>query len=748
MTVKARLLLVVAAIAALAGCVGPGSKENSGTPASVASAPLRVAVFVDNGARNVGAFRWLEITARMKNAVATPVDGEAVRNGALDSADVLVMPGGSSVDEAKSLEAAGREKVKAFVKAGGGYVGTCAGCCLLMEPSKDHPDMLHMIPFKFGPSGGRADLSISFNRRAEELAGIKKAKVPIRYSWGPVPLPSLPVEDSDVEVIATYNGNLNAINDSARPSMAGQAAAFAGTYGKGRRFVLSVHPEYDPDDHFVLQGAFRFVTGRELEWDYPQRKRSQLAVGFMCDDSFGAEVARLVQRLVTEDEFDILPLNSAAVSEGWLHHVDAVLAPSFAARAKPAAGLYGKNSERTKAFLARGGRIFAWGRAAEEAGKHDEIGTTCVGSAEDALAALRAFAAEPVPPRSPFPAKVEKPLVAGIFQDDGSSSVPFAGMLALSPEYELRFLGPKDYANGGLDGLDLVIQSGNARAMQYDAIGEKGAEALKQFVLGGGKYYGVCAGAFLALQPSLPERRGLGLVPFKDDAPAHCRGVAPIKVKFSEAGKGVFEVSSTNRVVAYANGPALVPGDSVEDSDIKVLGRYLGRTVNICQPEPLPEMKDKAAFVGGRVGKGMVFLSCPHPEFEEGNFDLVRNGIKLLTGVAPSGTWVDRMRGAVSVKYVSSDKASVQFLFGPLLRDSRIDVLPAKEGWEELPHVDAVVLTADVSNGDVSYLTTFIRRGGRVVVVADTEQGRQAAGKLAGAVVVDSYDKVIAAILN
>ena len=168
--------------------------------------------------------------------------------------------------------------------------------------------MLHMIPFKFGPSGGVSDISISFNRRAEELAGIKKHKVDIRYSEGPVPLPSLPVEESDVEVVATYNGNINPKGDKERPSMAGQAAAIAGTYGKGRLFVLSVHPEYDVNDHYILQGAFRFVTGRELTWDYPKKKNGQLAVGLVCDDSFGVETARLVRRLVTEEEFDIVPL--------------------------------------------------------------------------------------------------------------------------------------------------------------------------------------------------------------------------------------------------------------------------------------------------------------------------------------------------------------------------------------------------------------------------------------------------------
>ena len=126
----------------------------------------------------------------------------------------------------------------------------------------------------------------------------------LRYAEGPVPLPSLPVKDAEVEVVATYNSDINAEGAKERPSMAGQAAAIAGTYGKGRLFVLSVHPESDENDHYILKGAFRYVSGRELEWDYPQRRRGQLAVGFMCDDSFGVGTAKLVQRLVTDEEFD------------------------------------------------------------------------------------------------------------------------------------------------------------------------------------------------------------------------------------------------------------------------------------------------------------------------------------------------------------------------------------------------------------------------------------------------------------
>ncbi|MBO7684006.1 MAG: hypothetical protein J6T51_04700 [Kiritimatiellae bacterium] len=340
------------------------------------------------------------------------------------------------------------------------------------------------------------------------------------------------------------------------------------------------------------------------------------------------------------------------------------------------------------------------------------------------------------------------PIRAGIFQNEENSNIPIARMLDLSPEYELNVLGPEDYVNGVLDSLDLVIQPGGGCARQYKALGEKGAEALKKFVLDGGKYYGVCAGAFLALQATRPDRPRLGLLPFRDDAPAHYRGDAPIKVSLTDEGKKVFEGSAANRTVIYYGGPAAVPGDPIEDSDVKVLAKYAGRIINTVQPFPVEEMAGKAAFIGGRVGKGKVFVSCPHPEKEECNFDLVRSGIKYLTGVSPSPVYLDRTRGSVSVQCRTSDKASVEFLFNTLNRDSRFYVLSGKD-QQDLPHVDAVVLTDKVTKGEAKVLERYIARGLRVVVVADTPKKRNAAQELKGAaVVVDSYGKVVDAILK
>ena len=146
-------IVCVAALISVVGCL---TSERVAPSGGADAKPLKVAVFVGNGARSIGAFRWLEITARAKNVVAMPVDGEAVRSGSLDSADVLVMPGGRAHQEAKSLGPEGRERVKSFVRGGGGYIGTCAGFYLVSQPTKTgvRKDYLGLILFVDTPSGG------------------------------------------------------------------------------------------------------------------------------------------------------------------------------------------------------------------------------------------------------------------------------------------------------------------------------------------------------------------------------------------------------------------------------------------------------------------------------------------------------------------------------------------------------------------------------------------------------------------
>ena len=753
----------VAAIALLPACMS--CKENAASSPE-SGGKTKIAVFVGNGARSVGAFRWVEIATMAENVEATPVDGAAIRAGALDGMDVIIMPGGRASIEAKDLGEAGREKLKEFIRNGGGYIGTCAGCYLVTQPSTGlRKDYLGLIPYSDGVSGGKADINIAFNGKATELAGIKKGVCKVIYAGGPVPnYIGKEVEGSHIEVVGTYAGNINASKEP-RTSFSGKPAALAGTCGKGRLFVFTVHPEVDVDDHYLIRGALRYVTGgREIKWRYPQRKAGQLCVGFMCDDSFGPETARLIQKLLRDREFDVMPLNSQLISEGGFKHVDAVLAPANTGSVESKKGLYGKNAKITKDFLARGGRVFAWGVSAERAKKYEK-GVTVVENGEAALAALRAFAAEPPPPPSVEPVKVAKPIKAAFYADRGGAQYNVAEMLRFTPEYDVVPLSAKDIANGALEGNDVLLMPGGGSLTEFRALGPSGQKAVKKFIRGGGGYYGICAGAFLVRQSDV----SLCLVPFKDDGPEHYRGWAPMNLKLTEEGEKVFEGSDKIRNVMYWGGPVFVPSKPVKDSDIKVLARYDGQIVNTSSPNAVKPMYGKGAILGGRVGKGKVFAQGPHPEMWVSNYDLVRAGFKFLTGVAPTPANRGRRRGTKSamVKF-SLDKTSrdqMSFYINKLLVDDRIDVLSCRQMNNNLlPHAEVLAIlqpTKEVWTWDGKReslnkgkkvrwsrsIEAFVRNGGKVIVLADTEGERMAAAGLEGVTVVGSLDEVHAAIV-
>ena len=127
----------------------------------------------------------------------------------------------------------------------------------------------------------------------------------------------------------------------------------------------------------------------------------------------------------------------------------------------------------------------------------------------------------------------------------------------------------------------------------------------------------------------------------------------------------------------------------------------------------------------------------------------MRGGIRSLTGVAPSAVDTTRTRGALSVFFrAAKEKPVAEFYFGTLLRDRRFDVRSASSiDSNDLPHLDAIVIPVPEKEDDSPRLRQFVANGGRLVVVADTDAKRARAEKIAGATVVDSYAKVVDALL-
>jgi len=299
------------------------------TAMQISAEPLKVALYAGSGAQGAGEVHWLHLTARAEDCGTLLVDSAAIMGGALDDRDVLIVPGGESRLMAKALGESGRGKVRDFVFRGGGYIGICAGCCLAMESSKFHPDMMNMIPFAFGSAGGKgkARLTVHFNKRAAALCGIQERDRDVWFSEGPELVPLTSAHGSAMETIATYGGDAVLDGTGVSPEIRGGIAVVAGTCGKGRVFASAIHPEHDAANHDILRGAFRYVTGREVAWTIAPRGTVRMAVGIMCDDGFSIDTARFVQQLAKDPEFQIEPIKASSVAKGALQRLDAVVTP-------------------------------------------------------------------------------------------------------------------------------------------------------------------------------------------------------------------------------------------------------------------------------------------------------------------------------------------------------------------------------------------------------------------------------------
>ena len=369
---------------ALVGCalVGP-----SGSRVPAKENPIRVGVYVGEGAQANGVCHWQALTALSPDLEPTFVDARTVAAGALKDVDVLVMPGGSSYTEFDYLKTNGADRaVRDFIRAGGGYVGTCAGNCIILNENR----RLRLSPYERHKSSNRhgtALLAMKFNKRAEELCGIKASTRKVRYSGGPVMKPGKPVEGATFETVAVYDCDLvceYGTNASEIVSMKGCPAAIAGTYGKGRVFAFATHPEYRTDTLDLLAGAFRYVTGRKVRFVRPQRQRGDLCVAVYAPGMCGIEDARMIAKIAGTKGLDASYMNQKEeIGVGRLDHADVVVLPGGDER------VYKKKfSGETKAFLERfqsqGGVIMSYGTGAKYAPK----GTRCFSTADELVSAL------------------------------------------------------------------------------------------------------------------------------------------------------------------------------------------------------------------------------------------------------------------------------------------------------------------------------------------------------------------------
>ena len=225
------------------------------------AAPVRVAVYDDAGVSK-GLDTLLRVLAKHPDLRVTRVKVADIRAGALDRIDVLLHLGGTGGGQGKALGEEGRQRVRAFVGRGGGYVGICAGAYLA---TRDYPWSLHILDAKVVDKAhwarGSGDVEIRLTQAGRDRLGVAGEKVTIYYHQGPLLAPADDADLPDYETWGTFAGEI-AKNGAPRGVMPGTTAVAAGTFGKGRVCCFSPHPEKTAGLEGMVRRGIVWAAGR------------------------------------------------------------------------------------------------------------------------------------------------------------------------------------------------------------------------------------------------------------------------------------------------------------------------------------------------------------------------------------------------------------------------------------------------------------------------------------------------------
>jgi glutamine amidotransferase-like uncharacterized protein len=232
-----------------------------------------------------------------------------------------------------------------------------------------------------------------------------------------------------------------------------------------------------------------------------------------------------------------------------------------------------------------------------------------------------------------------------VFADRGSSHswTWFADFLERIGEYDARFLDTAGLIDSLRQRSEVVVISGGDGYAIADCLKGQGFARLKEFVYQGGRYVGVCAGAYLPLPSRIEPLREFNLSTTKIDnidcSPVRRDEPPRVSVPYGSCSivhpvRGDVEVSSSASTVAAPlyGGPVFA-----EPEDDEVLLRYTGfgadAEFQIDRVRAEAIMIGRPAAVRSVHGEGTLMLLGPHlehPDYPEAN--------RILSGLLGLGS--------------------------------------------------------------------------------------------------------------
>ena len=199
---------------------------------------------------------WVRQTMRdQKDLDVYLICADDIRTGALNQFDVLIMGGGSSSTQAKCLGDEGKDAIRSFIRAGGGYVGACAGAYLGAGGTIG----LGIAPVNTKPTGAAGTPIMQIATDITQLASLKAPENRSSFHGGPIMTLANDAEQFHAKIWATFTENI--VEAKVTP-LANTASVIGSTYGKGRVVLFGPHCERAPGPQSLFWTAIRWAGGR------------------------------------------------------------------------------------------------------------------------------------------------------------------------------------------------------------------------------------------------------------------------------------------------------------------------------------------------------------------------------------------------------------------------------------------------------------------------------------------------------
>jgi glutamine amidotransferase-like uncharacterized protein len=229
---------------------------------TAAARPIRAGIFSDNSCcDDPGPLtRVLDSISSCNWELLKAADIRANRLGGLD---VLIFPGGRGHRQAAALGEDGRREVRDFVRAGGGFVGICAGAFLataqyewslgLVNAKTLHGDRdMPGVGLRSMADRGPATVQIKLTEAGRTVFGDLSEPLDAGFAGGPIfpgPVrgnlpPAIPLAFYCNEVV-NY--------EPQRGTMVGTPSILASQFGAGHVVAISPHPETTPGLEFLVK---------------------------------------------------------------------------------------------------------------------------------------------------------------------------------------------------------------------------------------------------------------------------------------------------------------------------------------------------------------------------------------------------------------------------------------------------------------------------------------------------------------